>query len=380
MSHPAVPIVISLLAAAAAGGAWVTTTHAQAQSHLIAADSESRNLAQARDTAGLIKSIESQREDDRKRQEALLDRLKTLESRLAAAEKRPDPVTGNDADTVCAALALAERRGEENSISALAVLLRRVDVDRFYREMERLAAGPQADRLMNAMFSDSDMAPDRRMVPILKALLGNGAVRTDGYRASRIVTLLAGLGPDMQPLLTEQVQKLLDSPREFEVDQRLARAFILSGLPTAHVQALRGLRSQRYYHRGARDATWSQLADVYAPVYRFPAIEFEEKDDNKLSDVQKNAIKDTEAWINENRAILAYDPAKRRMSLVAGSVATTPAIAPEAKPGQPPAGRTLPPKLAVEKAESKPVPSVKVPPEKSEPKPEAKPEKALDGF
>ncbi len=377
MSHPAIPIVLSLLAAAAAGGAWINSTdarsHALSQSEQVAAESSRR----WKESVLLSEVIAKRCEEEGKLVQTLAERQKTFEARLAAAEKRPDPVTGNDADTVCAALALAERRGEENSLSALAVLLRRVDAERYFREMERLAAGPQADRLMNSLFNSSEIAPDRRLTPILKALLANGAVRTEGYRSAQIVTALAGLGPEMQPHLTEQVQKLLDSPREFEVDQRLARAFILSGLPAAHVQALRGLRSQRYYNRGARDATWSQLADVYAPVYRFPAIEFEEKDDNKLSDAQKASIKEAEAWINENRAILIYDPAKRRMSLTAGGVATTPAIAAETKAAPVPASKPVTPKPQVEKSESKPEPKLKPQPET---KADAKPEKALDGF
>ena len=99
MSHPAVPIVISVLAVAAAGGAWIKTTQAQLQSHQIAAESASRHEAHAKETERFILSGKSQQVEDRKYLETLIDRLKNLESRLAAAEKRPDPVTGNDADT-----------------------------------------------------------------------------------------------------------------------------------------------------------------------------------------------------------------------------------------------------------------------------------------
>ncbi len=290
-------------------------------------------------------------------QRALLERLATAADAApapAAVQKEVAPPVAaprsdsktSDADTIVAAIRVLERRGEGDQFIFLVRSLRKLDADRYFTELTRIAAGPSSERAVNLFDNNGGALTDKRYIPVLDALAANldmeGGNRS--YQLMRLAAQMVSLDPDhFQPVIQAATRSYLDANRNGDsIDSSMIRVLIASGDPAAHLALLRALRGQNYGDQ--RDRTWTALSDLYAEVHPFPALAFDERNGNneKAQAERAKVILPVEQWITENRRRLSWVAARKVMALSAADAPVAPVVpatpAPAAPPAATPAG------------------------------------------
>lgn len=278
------------------------------------------------------------------------------------ATPSPTPAVdkNSEKDVLLAALNIlinrAGRDGSGNSnyaISSIMNIIKDLDQDVYYQEMLRLAGILERPDQMLEWIANSrngERAMDKKMIPIIKAIQERSA--SDGnssYRWRWAANGLASINTEETHALLVKIVKtvLSDENSGNNMDSSLSTSFMRSGLPSAHVALLRGLRQGHQQHT-SRQKIYENLEELYAGHIRFPAGELipAGADDRNGSNSYGNMPEDkkgmvlaVEKWITANKADLTYDRESKAMLLKGKAKSDTieklDAIATPAKPGKP---------------------------------------------
>lgn len=275
------------------------------------------------------------------------------------ATPNPTPVVDktSEKEVLLAALNIlinrAGRDGNSNyAISSIMNIVKDLDQDVYYQEMLRIAGIlERPDQILDwiANSRNGERAMDKKMIPIIKAIQERSV--PDGNSSYRWRWAANGLATmnteETHALLVKIVKTILsDENSSSNMDSSLSSSFLRSGLPSAHVALLRGLR-QGHQNHTARQKVYENLEELYAGHIRFPAGELipTGADDRNGSNSYGNMPEDkkgmvlaVEKWIIANKADLTYNRENKAM-LLKGKAKSDPiekldAIATPAKPGK----------------------------------------------
>ncbi len=261
----------------------------------------------------------------------------------------PAPVLSGktaDAQVILDAIRLLERSGEKDQLVYLVRTLRRIDADSYFKELTRMVVSSSNEQTINFLDNNNGQLTDVRYIPVFHALVEN--LDSEGgnrpYQLMRLASQMVGFDQEsFQPTIQAAARTWLDSNRNGDsIDPLTTRVLLSSGNPQAHVAVLRSLRTQSYGEQ--RERTWSQLVDLYSEAHPFPALAFDERQNNEKTQAERaKIIQPVEQWITESRRRLTYDWARKVMIMTASAPAKPTEKATEAAPVEQVAPPVAPP-------------------------------------